>query len=408
MPELNDTYITPMTWQIDRSLDYGVTWSKWAEYTHNRLYRAYKSDTISTKLWSNGHEYPTNYDRFTFATSGETGNYIVGKKHYLPPYNYKERLRYRLAPVSDHYIGPGGGSMWYYGCSPGTRFPAISASVVSRVRSRLIAKLRSNSWDAGQSLGEIPETVAQITSSGEAYVRHVRTLLPSAKGQVKLKYLSVKQLKRFGGVAAGTYLGVIFGIMPLIADMYNLMTTLDEGLSKARLRVTVDQKDTDWGPPANPWTTYHGTFVRGIKESATLELVSPPDFQLWRLGLTNPLSIAWELVSLSFVVDWFVHLGGFINALQQPVGLSYKHGYSSRYLDINARCECRYPGVRPPPLYAEKLFDDTPMVVNVRQRAFKREVLPSIIPPLPYLDLGLNLSKMTTLVALVTSIFTSL
>jgi hypothetical protein len=44
-------------------------------------------------------------------------------------------------------------------------------------------------------------------------------------------------------------------------------------------------------------------------------------------GLTNPLSVAWELLPYSFVVDWFIPIGGFLNSLDYDQGIEFSKGW---------------------------------------------------------------------------------
>lgn len=48
-----------------------------------------------------------------------------------------------------------------------------------------------------------------------------------------------------------------------------------------------------------------------------------------RLGLTDPLTIGWELVPYSFVVDWAMPVGNFLLALSARQGLVFDGGYIS-------------------------------------------------------------------------------
>lgn len=60
--------------------------------------------------------------------------------------------------------------------------------------------------------------------------------------------------------------------------------------------------------------------------------ISDPElFEYSRLGLTNPLGIAWELVPLSFVVDYFFNIGRAITILHDSlgIGLQFISGYKT-------------------------------------------------------------------------------
>lgn len=46
-------------------------------------------------------------------------------------------------------------------------------------------------------------------------------------------------------------------------------------------------------------------------------------------GVLNPLSIAWEAVPFSFVLDWFIPVGNVLSALTATAGLKLVHGWES-------------------------------------------------------------------------------
>ena len=51
---------------------------------------------------------------------------------------------------------------------------------------------------------------------------------------------------------------------------------------------------------------------------------------LTQLGLTNPAQLSWELLPLSFVVDWAYPLGSYLDTLDADLGLSFRGGSISR------------------------------------------------------------------------------
>jgi hypothetical protein len=58
--------------------------------------------------------------------------------------------------------------------------------------------------------------------------------------------------------------------------------------------------------------------------------VSNPNLYLAsQLGFVNPAAIAWELVPFSFVVDWFVNVGEFLNNFTDLWGLTVTDPYTS-------------------------------------------------------------------------------
>ena len=44
-----------------------------------------------------------------------------------------------------------------------------------------------------------------------------------------------------------------------------------------------------------------------------------------QIGLTNPALLAWDVLPFSFVVDWFLPLGGYLSSLDSMLGIQFKH-----------------------------------------------------------------------------------
>jgi hypothetical protein len=54
---------------------------------------------------------------------------------------------------------------------------------------------------------------------------------------------------------------------------------------------------------------------------------------LSQFGITNPASLTWELLPWSFVADWFIPIGPYLESLDYHRGLVFKYGW----LSIKAR-----------------------------------------------------------------------
>lgn len=74
--------------------------------------------------------------------------------------------------------------------------------------------------------------------------------------------------------------------------------------------------------------TRNGSGKQGCKFVIKLNV---PDFDLARWSSLNPISIGWELIPYSFVVDWFVDIGSYLRNLE--TGLLYNTRFVSGYKD---------------------------------------------------------------------------
>lgn len=66
-----------------------------------------------------------------------------------------------------------------------------------------------------------------------------------------------------------------------------------------------------------------------------LEVTSPNASALQQLGITNPALIAWELVPYSFVFDWFISVGSWLEGLTALQGLTVRKAMKSNLTEFD-------------------------------------------------------------------------
>lgn len=130
--------------------------------------------------------------------------------------------------------------------------------------------------------------------------------------------------------------------------------------------------------------------------------VDNPNFAaLSSLGLTNPALVAWELVPFSFVFDWFVSVGDWLQ------GLTALHGLTVRKAMVSGVTESRTEALIP--ARSARIdsgttigtYDVTGQRVTSRSRNYER--FSTTINPLdlyPPVDLSLNWNRLVTGLAL--------
>jgi hypothetical protein len=73
----------------------------------------------------------------------------------------------------------------------------------------------------------------------------------------------------------------------------------------------------------------------GVKTHILARLDYPWVAKTSALGLANPAAIGWELLPYSFVIDWFVPIGNFLNAITASAGLGFVWGYQSTQRNVH-------------------------------------------------------------------------
>ena len=66
-----------------------------------------------------------------------------------------------------------------------------------------------------------------------------------------------------------------------------------------------------------------------VKQGMQIKVSNPNVLLANRLGLLNPISVAWELVPFSFLIDWFVPVGNYLDSFTDFVGLEMSEQYTT-------------------------------------------------------------------------------
>jgi hypothetical protein len=135
---------------------------------------------------------------------------------------------------------------------------------------------------------------------------------------------------------ANNFLEFHLGWTPLVKDIGAAVEVLQSTPPSAPVRAS--SRGT-WWDQTGPWPRVgpnlgdYSWRRDGIYRSwcgATIESVNPDLLLANQLGFVNPLSLAWELVPFSFVLDWFVSVGDFLEGMTARLGITIKNVWTTR------------------------------------------------------------------------------
>lgn len=294
---------------------------------------------------------PNNYNPIYFFKTwgGEDSAYSIGYKNVTRiKYKYvgrgKDRKReaifvsrlkpYRIyATSSEHnysvsYIVQRNPSAHYIYNPPGfdlgfiSQFGFASGETVDYSNQRLAAlnsvfsQIRGHDFNAAIFAAEGGKALEMIANSAlriRLFLRAIR------RGDIKKAAESLgvnpkRHARNHGHSASNVLLEFQYGWRPLLNDAYNAVAAI-ETLStpqfnarfKARKTVRTDNPKDFNGFTAdenfNLWRYQVIALVRRDMSGAS------------SLGLTNPASVAWELLPFSFLADWFIPIGPYLEAV---------------------------------------------------------------------------------------------
>ena len=150
---------------------------------------------------------------------------------------------------------------------------------------------------------------------------------------------SILGVDKRGKKSAKSWLELQYGWLPLLSDIhggYEFLTgrrAVKGTLFKVSRTITDNDTETISNQTAS-WSMHSNVQTKMITKVVlwyTVEYEALAEAS--KLGLLNPLEVAWELTPWSFVVDWFLPIGNVLGALSATSGCSFKGGTLTRVLD---------------------------------------------------------------------------
>lgn len=134
--------------------------------------------------------------------------------------------------------------------------------------------------------------------------------------------------------ASSMWLELQFGWLPILEDIFNLIEIMNGSLNSEGNGVLAfngygEVSSTEVSQlltnnlemPEGESAVFSGKCTVRYTCNATYKVSNDLASVLSQLGLVNPLSVAWEVVPFSFVIDWFIPIGNWLDSLQADAGL---------------------------------------------------------------------------------------
>lgn len=187
--------------------------------------------------------------------------------------------------------------------------------------SKLASKVQGTSFHAGVALAEVDKTLLMLGSTVKR-VANAWNFARKGNFRESSRILTGKARNLSGKkTIANNWLALQYGWMPLLGDVHDGAETLASILNVPRqssvfaTRASINRAPWEtatgrsFGPNASPLVT--GCEV-GTRKRIKVTSVEADPVQL--TGLTDPYSIAWERLPFSFVLDWFLPIGAWLDA----------------------------------------------------------------------------------------------
>jgi len=234
-----------------------------------------------------------------------------------------------------------------------------TASQISKADSiasnKVLLKMKNTTVNIGVAIGERQQTMDLI---GDTFKRMAGAVSHLHKGNFAAAAadIGIASAPRRAGkryergfkkdprkAAADAWIALQYGWRPLLSDIYGLVEDIANQqaspqiyTAKARSRFV---EAIAYDKPLYPTSdkkfftrdTVSGEKVWEVSYGITYWRRPGAPQDLPRMGITNPAVVAWELVPWSFVIDWVLPIGSFLETLDATLGIEFLHGYKTVY-----------------------------------------------------------------------------
>lgn len=217
--------------------------------------------------------------------------------------------------------------------------------------SSLIENMRDGPASLGIALAEMPKSLSMVAERAVSLRRAwVQLRRGNVRGFCKALDITPKRKHRkgrYGSSAVGMahsqassiMLEYHFGWRPFVQDMYDGVNTVCSPLPGGAVSGSGFQSWSWKIGGKYPRDLVGGYFV---KQGAHIYVVNPNLYLLQQLGIANPLSIAWEVVPFSFLVDYVFDIGTALGGLTDLFGCSVLHPFHTIYFRGRGRIGWQY------------------------------------------------------------------
>ncbi len=188
-------------------------------------------------------------------------------------------------------------------------------------QSRLAEKVRGHSFNLAVNVAQGRQLIDMVTSNlgklGRSILALKRGDITTAARQLGARPPVRRQSFQLApSDISGRWLELQYGWLPLLSDSYEAakaywVLTRDNRVSTVRSSAW-DVKS--YNSAAEGPTTAQAILVQKRRVIYTVELSESLSAER-SLGLSDPLSVVWEIIPYSFVVDWFIPIGTYLDTL---------------------------------------------------------------------------------------------
>lgn len=233
------------------------------------------------------------------------------------------------------------------------RYGEVADEALYKAKNRLFSQLKGEGTNIANMFAERKQTFSAISNTVTRIAYTIRDLkrgnLTSAIRRMAGDPKTARKLR--GKDIADQWIALQYGWLPMLSDIHGLVTGLHQRETVLYPKVfRASGSSFKAGTSANTWLNAKGVQepwgMRRTEVNCKYTVQAYPNNALASpaaLGLTNPLVPLWEVVPWSFIVDWFLPVGNYLEQLSADHGWTFRNGCLS-VLETNTEFALKQSG----------------------------------------------------------------
>lgn len=181
---------------------------------------------------------------------------------------------------------------------------------------KLRAKLQGSGFDPSVFVAELPQALEMILNAATRIGKAYRSVRKGRSIDAWNHLTESKPYKKFGITQSSSWLELQYGWLPLLSDAKDGAEYLAHHLSSdiprpVKYRVSRRINSTH-APPSSPGSEGFAKADHFIRKSIIATVTEKDRVALG--NIVDPLTVIWEKLPYSFVVDWFIPIGAYLSA----------------------------------------------------------------------------------------------